>query len=388
LKILFVHSGSDLYGSSRSLLRLSSRLLNDGHTVEVILPSLGMLCGELSKVGVSYHVLKSLSVINRFRFASPGGMLRLLIGFPVSVIQILQRIHQLRPDIIHTNTSVVLSSALAAKLTGIPHIWHVRESFAEFPGLFRWYQWYMFLFSTKICCVSTPMAEQFHPAIRNRRAVVIHNGFPLSEFEGVNPGSVAEFRSQYGLEDKVAIGLVGRIRLGRKGQEVFVKAANRLRKEFPNARFLIIGSPFPGNEMHLTRLQELIKSLGVSDCVKITGDATNIKAAMSALDVSVLASGMPEPFGGVVVESMALGKPVVGTAIGGTLEQIEDGVTGFLIPPEDDVAMANAIRKLLVDPSLIRTMGEKAAGRFRSRFEFEKFYQQVSRLYSDVLALK
>jgi glycosyltransferase involved in cell wall biosynthesis len=383
-----VHSGSDLYGSSRSLLRLSSRLARDGHTVEVILPSSGLLNKELRQAGVRHYVLESLSVINRFRFAAPWAMFRLLGGIPVSVVQLLWRIHRLHPDIIHTNTSVVLSSAIAAKIAGIPHIWHVRESFAEFPGLFHWYQWYMYLFSTRICCVSTPIAEQFHPTIRERRTIVIHNGFPISEFECINPKTVKEFKARHGLEGKVAIGIVGRIRLGRKGQDVFVRAAHRLRNEFPNARFLIIGSPFPGNEIHLTMLEELIKRLGVHGCVEITGDASDIKAAIVALDISVLASGIPEPFGGVVIESMALGKPVVGTAIGGTLEQIEDGVTGLLVAPEDDVAMAEAIRKLLLNPLLAKKMGKSGSERFRTLFEFESFYVRIVRMYESVLGLK
>ncbi len=388
MKILFVHSGSDLYGASRSLLRLSTRLARDGHSVEVVLPSSGLLCDELKKSGVVVRVQKSLSIIDRFRFGSLKGLMGLLVVFPASVLMLAWHMRRMRPDVVHSNTSVILSSGPATKLASIPHVWHVRESFSEFPWLFRWYQWYMYMFSTRICCVSSPIAEQFHAAIRSRRTVVIHDGFPRSEFENINQIDVAEFRRQFGLLGKIVVGLVGRVRLRRKGQEIFVRAASFLHRTYSDARFVIIGSPFPGNEEHLVKLKALIQDLQLGNCVVYTGDARNIKAAMSSLDISVLASVIPEPFGGVVIEAMALAKPVVGTSIGGTLEQVDHGVSGFLVPPGDDLAMAEAIGKLLADRPLREEMGVKGRQRFLERFEFEAFYEQMLALYSKVMRLR
>jgi glycosyltransferase involved in cell wall biosynthesis len=108
------------------------------------------------------------------------------------------------------------------------------------------------------------------------------------------------------------------------------------------------------------------------------------RPAYAALDGVVLASARPEPFGGVVVEAMAMGKPVVGTAIGGTVEQIEEGVTGFLIPPNNPVAMAEALARLIADPALRARMGAAGRQRFEARFGFEEMYRRLLGIYGEV----
>jgi glycosyltransferase involved in cell wall biosynthesis len=228
--------------------------------------------------------------------------------------------------------------------------------------------------------VSRAVADQFQ-ANYQRKIIVLHNGFPKDEFGPVTPARADFFRQQFNLNGHRLVGLVGRIKFGRKGQEVFVKAAASIKDRFPDAKFLCIGSPFHGNEEHLVRLKELAERVNLGDQFVYTGDVEDIKAAYSALDVSVLASAQPEPFGGVVIESMAMGIPVVGTAIGGTLEQIEDGSTGILVPPGDAEAMAAAIARLLSSKNLRAQYGIAAKQRFLDRFEFEPFYQKLSSLY-------
>ena len=210
---------------------------------------------------------------------------------------------------------------------------------------------------------------------------MIYDGFPASEFAEVPASREAAFRNRFALGNAQLVGLVGRIKMGRKGQDVFVRAAHLLRDRFPDARFLIMGSPFPGNEKHLDLVQQLVRELDLSDRVVYTGDVEDIKGAMSALDVSTLASATPEPFGGVVVESMALGKPVVGTKLGGTAEQIVDEETGFLVEPNDPDAMARATGALLADPAMRSRMGENGRRRFMERFEFEKFYEKIMAVF-------
>jgi glycosyltransferase involved in cell wall biosynthesis len=284
-------------------------------------------------------------------------------------------------------TAVILSSGLAAKMARIPHIWHVRESFGEFGPLWRFYQRYMVWLSTKIICVSTPIAGQFEQ--KNLEKIhVIHNGFPVDEFPAIKPDRVDQFRVRYGVsEARYLIGVVGRIKFQRKGQEVFVKAAHLLRDKFPDARFLCIGSPFPGNESHLVQLLSLIRELGLDGYVLYTGDVEDIKAAIIALDILVLPSVQPEPFGGVVIEAMALSRPVVATAIGGSIEQVVDGVTGYLVRPGDPDSLASAIEKLLAADEHRRAVGEAGRKRFLETFEFKPFYQKILDLYKQVIQM-
>jgi glycosyltransferase involved in cell wall biosynthesis len=132
-------------------------------------------------------------------------------------------------------------------------------------------------------------------------------------------------------------------------------------------------------------LQNLATQLGVSDRIVYAGDVDDVKAAYAALDISVLPSALPEPFGGVVVESMAFSKPVVGTRIGGTVEQIEDGVTGFLVEPDNPEKLAEALEKLLRSGQLRLRMGENGHSRFINLFEFENFYGRILLLYSELI---
>jgi glycosyltransferase involved in cell wall biosynthesis len=383
MKILFVNHNSDLYGASRCLLRLAARLAADGHAVRVVLPTDGPLGGALRAAGVPVTLLPRLAIVDRPALRGLRGLLRLGANVCVSSFQLWRLIRRERPDIVHSNTSVLLSAAPAARLAGAAHVYHLREFYTEFPAFWRLYRHYLTALSRRVFCVSQAVAGQFSPAARARRAAVLYDGFPRDEFRDVAPERVARFRRAHGLAGGPAVGVVGRVKLVRKGQETLLRAVALLREELPSLRAAVIGSPFPGNEAHATALRDLAHELGIEDRVVFTGDVEDVQAAYAALDVVVLPSGHPEPFGGVVIEAMALGRPVVGTAIGGTVEQIEDGVTGLLVPPADPPALAAALRRLLADADLRRSMGERGRRRFLERFEFEPYYRRLLELYAE-----
>jgi len=387
LRVLYVHTGSDLYGASRSLLRLSSRLVRDGAKVMAVLPYRGPLFDALQAKGVDIILSGDLPVIEREKAKKLVGLLNLLINTFSSAIYLYRLIRKFRPHLVHTITSVVLSPGLAAKLRGVPHVWHIRESFGEFGSWWKYYQRYISWLSSAIVCVSTPVAEQFEPQVRARKVKVIHNGFPSAEFETVDTERIKAFKSRFALDKAAAlVGVVGRIKFLRKGQEVFVEAAGLLQNRFPDVRFLCIGSPFPGNESHFENLKKLILERGLSDYVICTGDVEDVKAAISALDILVLSSVQPEPFGGAVIEAMALSRPVVATRTGGSIEQVENGVTGYLVEPGDSNSMAAGIEKLLESPDRRRNFGQNGRVRFLEKFEFEPFYQKILGLYKQVIA--
>lgn len=388
MRILFVHSGSDLYGASRSLVRLASRLTKDGHSILAVLPGEGPLRPLLEQSGVSVAVDPHLPLLTRAAFGRICGILKIVARMPIAVYRLCRLIRTFHPDLVHTNTATVfLASGLAARSCRVPHIWHIREFFTEFGRAWNLYRRIMDSLSDRIVCVSAAVASQFTERGR-RKVIVIHNGMPAAEFESVEGCRVEQFKQQYGLENGPAAGVVGRIKLKRKGQETFVEAAAQLKPTFPNAKYLIVGSPFPGNESHRETLQQKIAELRMTDRVAFTGDVQDIKAAISALDVVVLSSAQPEPFGGTVLEAMALRRPVIGTRIGGTVEQIEDGATGFLVEPGNPADMASAMERLFKDPSLCQRMGQAGRDRFLRLFEFEGFYTKVMNLYQSLIDLK
>lgn len=387
MRLLLVHSGADLYGASRSFLRLSSRLVKDGHQVLALLPYQGPLLTALKDAGIHVDLEPQMLILTRERFGNKLKLMWCLASLPRSVFRMRTIIRNFKPDVVHTNTAVTISSGIAARLCSVPHLWHVREFFSDFPRLWPWYQKLMMRFSDCIACVSRPVAEQFRHDYRGK-TVVMHNGFPREEFDLVSPDRAAQFRNRFDLNGSKTVGLVGRIKFGRKGQEVFVRAAASIKDRFPDTKFLCIGSPFPGNEEHLDRLQQLVRELKLGEQFIYTGDVEDIKGAYAALDISVLASACGEPFGGVVIESMAMALPVIGTAIGGTGEQIENGVTGYLVPPGDPQSMADAMTKLLASPETRRRFGSAGRERFLAQFEFENFYRTITALYESLAQKK
>lgn len=381
MKVLFVHNNSDLYGSSRSLLRLTARLVKDNYKVTTVLPYDGDLSRSLEKIGIKVEIQKSLAIVDRISFKTIKGFFRFLMKFPISIFNLCIVIIKFRPDIVHSNTSVLLTSGIASKLLRIRHVWHIREFYSEFPAFWKLYQHYMSFFSDRIICVSSSVANQFTKRIRNKKISIIHNGFPFQEFQPVPESKILSFKKRFNLDGHELVGVVGRIKLVRKGQEVFINAIAKLAKKYPNTRFLIIGSPFPGNEIHFHQMLNLINELELKDNVICTGEVVDIKAAFSSLDIVVLPSVLPEPFGGVVIEAMAFGKPVIGTELGGTVEQIDNGLSGILVKPSDSDDLAKALDKLLSNRDLRYKMGEMGRKKYFNQFEFESFYKSITKLY-------
>jgi glycosyltransferase involved in cell wall biosynthesis len=380
-RILYVHNSADIYGASRSLLRLLHHLKGRGYVPMVLLPEEGPLKTRLEGLGVEVLVDRWLTIISRSALG-PLSLLKLLLGFPVSLWRVRRLIVRNKIELVHTNTGVIVSSALAGCLAGVPHIWHVRDSFLEFRSLWKFYRRYITGFSRKVLCVSNAIAAQF-PGARN--VEVVYNGLPLEEFEVDAPALRAQFRSARGLGEELVVGCVGRIKLVRKGQEVFVRAAARLKQRGLRAKYLIVGTTFPGLEDHEQRLRQMIREAGLVDDVVFTGELADVRPAYAAMDVFVLPSAQPEPFGGVVLEAMAMERPVIATAIGGSLDQVEEGRTGFLVPPSDAEALADKLALLLQDAPLRSVMGRAGRERLENCFAIGPMFDKIEAAYRNAL---
>lgn len=382
MNILYVHPSAELYGSDRSLLRLTSSMARDGHAITVVLPGKGPLVSKLTEAGVSVRLDVRVAYINRSTITGAGSLLRFFVfHLPRAVLSMARLLRKLKPDVVHTNSAVVLSVGPACRWMGIPHVWHVREHFHDQPRIWRYYRWFMVAFSSRILCVSAAIADQFPSRLRGGKVRVLHNGFPREEFPGASAEEIAAFRKKCGVPDRRLVVLVGRIKLKRKGQETFIAAAQRLHAGYPDVAFMLVGSPYRGNEEQLEILKKQVAEGGLKDAVIFAGEIHPAHVAFSSAEIVVMASGEPEPFGGVVIEAMAFGRPVVGTDIGGTPEQVQDGITGILVPPNDPEKMAGAIQRLLDDPAWGQKLGRAGRQRFMDEFEFDSFKQKMMSLY-------
>ena len=279
---------------------------------------------------------------------------------------------------------MIVSSALAARFAGCPHVWHIRDWFQEFGPLWKPYSRYILANADRVLCVSQAIAGQFPGS---DKIEVLNNGFDLAEFPEPDTSERAAAKTEWGLQnDELVVGTVGRIKFKRKGQEFLLQAAKILRERGTNITCLLAGGPAPGAEEQIGQMRHLAEKLGVQAI--FTGELPDARSAYAAMDIFVLPSAQPEPFGGVVMEAMALGLPVVGTNIGGTTEQVSDGETGFLVPPADPEAMAAAIAKLAADPDCRSRMGEKGRQRVGEKFSILSMTDRIVSVYQRIAQQK
>src|SRR4029077_5123381 len=138
-------------------------------------------------------------------------------------------------------------------------------------------------------------------------------------------------------------------------------------------------------DSYLDRLRHLAHELDIAGCVTFLGNCSDIPSVLSALDVLVHCPTAPEPFGRVLAEAMAAGRPVVAARCGGIPEVVIDGVTGFLVPPVDVGAFTVAVVRLLEDPELCRRLGDAGRRRAEARFGIGAHAASVLEVYRAVL---
>ena len=145
-----------------------------------------------------------------------------------------------------------------------------------------------------------------------------------------------------------------------KGQAVLIEALARLAR--PDVCCVLVGSD-QGRRRYAARLIRQADALGVADRLRLAGECDDMPAALMLADVVVHASTEPEAFGRVVIEAQAMGRPVIASDLGGPVETVEHGVTGWRVPPGDAGALAAAIEQVLALPAAMRAeLGMRARG--------------------------
>jgi glycosyltransferase involved in cell wall biosynthesis len=186
------------------------------------------------------------------------------------------------------------------------------------------------------------------------------------------------------LPSEVLFGIFGRLQRW-KGQDVFLEAAAQVAIVLPEARFLVVGGAVFGLEPefdHELRVQAV--QLGIADKVFFLGQRTDVAALMAACDVVCHATRTAEPFGMVLVEAMAQGRPVVATRGGGPSEIVVEGETGFLAAPGDPADMAERMKALGASPEQRARMGAASLARARTSFSSEAFAGRLRHLLEDL----
>jgi glycosyltransferase involved in cell wall biosynthesis len=206
--------------------------------------------------------------------------------------------------------------------------------------------------------------------------------YPAADLVRFNPRALPspeECRKKIGVDGKL-IGIFGRLQAW-KGMHVLIDALAKILATHADAHLLIVGGAWDQEAEYELQLKQQVTRLGLGKQVLFAGYQKNIPEWMQACDVVVHASDN-EPFGMVVVEAMALGKPVVAGANGGPREVITDGVNGLLAPFGDSAALSAAILRYLNDQAFARQVGEAAIQRAQS-FSIPRFADGVSSALTD-----
>lgn len=287
-------------------------------------------------------------------------------------------------DLIYSNGfRTNLYGGIAGRLTGKKIVWHARNLVTSEkidPD-----RLFIFLPHRLICLTEAIRKRFYRSGIPPWKCIVIQNGVDTEEF---NPEtSIGEgIRLEFGISREApVIGMTSRI-VPEKGHDTFLKAARVVAEEFPDAKFLIVGS-------HISReysaweeyIKELSKNIGLSDKVIFSSFRRDLPQILAAMDIFVLAS-CAEPSGRTHLEAMAMAKPIVATKSGGTPEIAIEEETAILIEPGDDKAMADAIISLWKNPQRRLDMGRKGRERVEKNFSIERNVRKTEKLYLQVLS--
>ena len=380
--ILFVHAGAELYGADRILLELVAGLLAKGFQGHVVLPGPGPLQAELEKLGVVVH-RKNLGVLRR-KYFTPLGLLNRLCRMLTAVRFLRRLIAALDIDVVHSNTTAVFPGIVAARLAGVPHVWHVHEITTR-P------RWFARAIAACVgwlshCTVFVSEAALEHmcrlsPRVR-RHAVVVRNGIDTQRVVNAAPGVL---RAELGWSAaQPVVGMVGRINWW-KGQAKLVEAAALLAPKHPGLRFLLVGGAFQGEVRVKESLLASIGRLSLQGVVEVVDFREDVANVLADLDVFVLPSTEPDPFPTVVLEAMAAALPVVAFRHGGVCEMVLDGATGRLCTPCDATELAQAIDTLLQSENSRLRMGHTGRERLHSLFSKQAFIDRFAALYLGLL---
>ncbi len=368
--VLFIITRPTLAGAQVYLLNLMEGL-HERFSFHLATGRTGWLTEKAAALGVPVTIVPGL-----VEQIAPLGDLRALQG-------LRQVIREVRPDLVSAHsTKAGLLGRLTARWAGVPvvvftaHGWLFTEGTARWrrlvgPALERWAARH----TTKIICVSEydrQLALRYRIAPAYKLAM-IRNGISPEPYLRAAGEDV---RRELGLLDTRIVITVARLE-PQKSPLTLLKALRHLSVEGAVSLWV-------GDGPLRRQVQQFASANGLQRRVIFSGDRTDVPSLLASAEIFVLPSrweGLPL----VVIEAMFAGLPVVATRVGGVSELVEDGKTGILVPPNHPDALARAIRQLLDDRTLARTMGQAGRERALQEFTLDRMLSETERLYADLL---
>ncbi len=371
IKLAFIITGLGRGGAERMLLKLLSAI--DRHRFEprvFCLTTTTDLLGEFEAFGIkvyTYQLNKPLLAL-------------------ISLWRFLKDCRQFAPHLIqgwmyHGN----IFAWLAHKCCPSRLLFGIRASLYDFNFERRLTQWiirmgsYLSSSTDGIIYVST-VARQQHELIgyTSKKSITIANGFDLDRFN-VNPDFRSDYRQRLQLLDThIAIGFFARFHK-LKGFKDLLQAFAAVHKENPLTKLILAGQHI---DDHNIALKEIIAHYKLQHHVRLLGQLTHPERCLPALDLFVSPS-LQEGFPNVVGEAMACGVPCIVTDVGDSALAV--GETGFIVPPADPQALAQAILRRIEQPEKLYSLGQQARQRIKENFSLTTIVKQYETAYRNLV---
>lgn len=333
-------------------------LRDAGWKVDAVFGSDGSMCAKYRELGCAIHVLSHgqwLRGGNAWRRA------RRLGRDLLAACRFVRLLRGRKPDLVYVNNLTGLAPILAARILGIPAVWHIRELFADMDGEMHaplggkmLARWAVLKLASRVVVISRAVAENVLGGVTSEKVSVIPNAVDDRFFEESRSAEVCRTMLELPLGVPL-VGVPGTLR-PVKGHEFFLAAARRVAEAIPECHFAITGDGESGYRKHL---EALAAEANLADRTHFLGPVADMPAFYRACDVICVPS-RSESFGRAVIEAFAVGTPVIATAVGGMRETIEDGETGWLVSYGDETRVSSVIVHLLASPDIAQQAARAA----------------------------
>lgn len=343
----------------------------------VILAEDGALAERLREKGMDVRIIPlDESIRSRGRNA-------VNLGAPAAAFKLLAYGRKLAPllkaekvDCVHTNSlKSALYGAIAAKIAGVPLIWHIRDHIGApylKPIVAKGIRLLSRLLPNGVIANSHSTLNALELP-RSKKTLVVYSAFAKAIGNGIGMRDQKDFK----------VLLVGRL-AHWKGQHIVLEAAKSFKNE-PRVKFWLAGDALFGEEAYKQELLQKIKNDELTN-VSMLGHVDDIQGLMNTADLLIHTSVTPEPFGQVIVEGMAAGLPVIASNEGGPVEIVVQGETGLLIEPGDAAILADSIKWMLDHPEERRRMADNGMKRVKEHFVIENTVKDIVDYYKGLLA--
>ncbi|MDF2366252.1 glycosyltransferase family 4 protein [Sneathiella sp.] len=362
-------------GVERGTIEMASALKEKGWT-PIVASSGGIMTHELKRIGVRHITLPAAS-------KNPFVMQR-------NISRLAAIVREFDVDIIHARSRAPAWSAyFAAKKTGAHFVTTFHAAYNRGGFLKNAYNAIMTK-GEKVIAISDFIADHIlkNYDIAPEKVVIIPRGVDCRKFNpaAIHAERIIDMARSWGLPDGVPVVMLPGRLTRLKGHRTFIDALARIKdREF---LALLVGST-DGREAYCAELNTLVRSHGLEGRVQIKGHCDDMAVALMLSDVVVSATTVPEGFGRIAVEAQAMGRPVIATAHGGSMETIIDRETGWLVPVGDIDEMAAALAEAIDLSSEDReAVAIKAREHVMAHFAIEHMCGATIALYEDILGIR